>query len=233
MPYNSVRPVRFVLAVLFSLAPAFACAEPVTVAQSRELPSVLLPPDDEPTVIPLDEIPTIENPRTAQDGSSAAPRRTDERPKILRDPNLLPEPARRMRELILKAARSGDIERLRPLIGVGDRQTQLAFDELQSDPIEFLKSASGDPDGYELLGILVEVLESGFVRVEEPEGALYVWPYFFAYPIKDLTPAQKVELFGILTGGDWEDMQEFGAYIFYRLAITPEGEWKFFLSGDA
>ena len=138
-----------------------------------------------------------------------------------------------MRELILNAARSGDIERLRPLIGVGDRQTQLAFDELDSDPIEFLKAASGDPDGYEILGILVEVLEAGFVKVEEPEGTLYVWPYFFAYPIKDLTPRQKVELFGILTGGDWEDMQEFGAYIFYRLAITPDGQWTFFLSGDA
>lgn len=228
--FLAIRAAFAVLAVLAFGAPA-ASAEPVRLAQSRDVPKA--PADDGQTIIPPDEIPTIENPQAPAARDSAAARPSERRPRILRDASVLPEPARRMRELILTAARSGDIERLRPLIGVGDRQTQLAFDELDTDPIAFLRSASGDEEGHEILGILVEVLEAGFVKVEEPEGSLYVWPYFFAYPIRDLTPPQKVELFGILTGGDWQDMREFGAYIFYRLAITPEGEWKFFLSGDA
>ena len=225
-----------VTAVLGCGAPALA--EPLRLAQSREEPDLPSPAqpspaEDDSPIIPPDEIPTLANPEPAASRNGAAPRQASERPEILRDAKALPEPARRMRDLILKAARSGDIERLRPLIGIGDRQTRLAFEEMDSDPIAFLKSASGDEEGHEILGIIVELLEAGFVKVEEPEGPLYVWPYFFAYPIAELTPPQKVELFRILTGGDWQDMQDFGAYIFYRLAITPEGEWKFFLTGDA
>ena len=47
-----------------------------------------------------------------------------------------------------------------------------------------------------------------------------------------LSPPQKVELFKLVTAGDYEDMQAFGAYIFYRAGITPEGRWIFFVAGD-
>ena len=194
---------------------------------SEEVPSLKEKPTTEAPDEPPSDAPTEATPSEAEAAEDDAP------PKVLRDPRLLPAPTRRMRELILKAARTGDIERLRPLLGMGDAQTQLAFDTLGTDPISFLKSASGDAEGIEVLGILVEVLEAGFVKVAEPDGDLYVWPYFYAYPIKALTKPQKVELFRILTGGDWQDMQDFGAYLFYRVGITPDGEWKFFLSGDA
>ena len=154
-------------------------------------------------------------------------------PEVLRDPSALSDAARRTRERILAAARAGNIEALRPLLGEGDRATQLAFDALATDPIEFLLAASGDPEGHELLAILIEVLETGFIRVDnEDEGVLFVWPYFAGYPIDALKPEMKVELFRLLTGGDYEEMTEFGAYIFYRVGITENGDWRFFLSGD-
>lgn len=154
-------------------------------------------------------------------------------PPIMYDVDQLPEPVRRMRQLIIDATRTGDIEKLRPLIGLGDSATQFSLVDIEDDPLEFLKGLSGDPDGVEILAILQEVLTAGYVHLDagKPEE-LYVWPYFIAIPLDDLTAPQKVELFKIVTAGDYEDMKSFGAYIFYRVGITPEGRWQFFVGGD-
>ncbi|MEZ5799341.1 MAG: hypothetical protein R3D29_01055 [Nitratireductor sp.] len=113
-------------------------------------------------------------------------------PEIQTDLSKLPFPARKMRELLLEAARSGDIEKLRPYIGEGNDKTILSFGGLEQDPIEFLKDASGDGKGYEILAILIDLLETGFVRVEpDSENELYVWPYFFALPIEKAHPCAK------------------------------------------
>ena len=38
--------------------------------------------------------------------------------------------------------------------------------------------------------------------------------------------------FRLPTHGDFEDMKSFGAYNFYRVGITPQGRWRFFVAGD-
>ena len=43
-------------------------------------------------------------------------------PEIIYDLDRLPEPVRRMHDLIVEACKSGDIEKLRPLIGTGDER---------------------------------------------------------------------------------------------------------------
>ena len=141
--------------------------------------------------------------------------------------------ARKMRDLILEAAHSGDIEKLRPYLGYGDDVTMLSLGGHDEDPIEFLKSLSGDPDGHEILAIMTEILEAPPVKTEQVSGeAVYVWPYFYAYPFDKLTPEQRVDMYRIITHGDYEEMVQFGSYIFYRLGITPEGRWRFFVAGD-
>lgn len=153
--------------------------------------------------------------------------------EILYDTNLLPLPVRRMRELIMDAARSGDPEGLRMLLGSGANITQLSFGDVDGDPIEYLRSVSGDAEGHEMLAILLEVMEAGYVRFDVgTDNELYVWPYFYAMPLETLTPEQRVELFKLVTAGDYEDMLSFGAYIFFRVGITPEGRWLFFVAGD-
>ncbi len=138
-----------------------------------------------------------------------------------------------MRELILEAARSGDIEKLRRYIGYGDDVTMLSLGGHDEDPISFLKALSGDPEGHEILAIITEILEAPFVKIEEVPGQeIYVWPYYYAYPFDKLTPEQRVQLFRIITYGDYEEMATFGSYIFYRLGITPEGRWRFLVAGD-
>ncbi|GIL03206.1 MAG: hypothetical protein BroJett030_31050 [Alphaproteobacteria bacterium] len=154
-------------------------------------------------------------------------------PAVETDAAKLPFPVRRMRELLIEAARSGDIERLRPFVGSGDDMTLLTFGGISEDPITFLKSVSGDPDGHEILAILLEVLEAGYVHVEAgTENEMFIWPYFYALPLDRLTAPQRVELFTLLTYGDYEEMLSFGAYIFYRVGITPAGRWRFFVAGD-
>ncbi len=153
--------------------------------------------------------------------------------EISRDVSILPEPVKRMRALIIEAARSGDIEKLRPLIGTGGETTRLSLGDITDDPIAYVRSLSGDAEGHEILAILIEVLEAGYARFDAgTDKELFVWPYFFAVPLEGLSPQERVELFTLVTAGDYEDMLSFGAYIFFRVGITPQGQWLFFVAGD-
>lgn len=188
-------------------APGSPSPDPVTIPEDAEPQSA-----DEPEAAETDDIPV---------------------PEIRYDVDSLPEPVRRMRALIMEACLSGDIERLRPLLSGGENGTQLSFGSVPADPVEFLRDISGDDQGHEILAILYEVLAAGYVQLDAgAPGEMYVWPYFFAVPLDSLDGRQRVELFKIVTAGDYEDMKNFGAYIFYRVGISPEGRWLFFVAGD-
>lgn len=153
--------------------------------------------------------------------------------RVSHDLTLLPAPVLRMRELIVDAATRGDIEGLRPLLGSGPTRTELSISGFEGDPIDFLRDSSGDPEGHELLAILIDILEAGYAHVDAGDPTeLFLWPYFYAVPLEELDDRQRVELFRIITAGDYEDMRGYGGYNFYRTAIGPDGEWKFFLAGD-
>ncbi|MEH6719023.1 MAG: hypothetical protein V7704_09105 [Aurantimonas endophytica] len=145
----------------------------------------------------------------------------------------LPRPVRDLRARLIEIARSGEIERLRPYIESGEDGTVLSFGPAIDDPIEFLKASSGDGDGVETLAIMLEILEAGHARVEpNAPNEIFVWPYFTQVHLEDLTAPQKVELFELVTAGDYQGMLDFGGYNFYRLGITPDGRLAFFVSGD-
>ena len=152
--------------------------------------------------------------------------------EIIYDVSKVPEPVRQMREKIVEAAASGDIERLRPLL-TGAMPTQVTIGETTDDPVRSLKELSGDSDGIEILAILLDVLQTGFAHVGKgTPDEMYVWPYFTEKTLANLTAPEKVELLRIVTAGDYSDMLEFGGYNFYRVGITPKGDWKFFVAGD-
>lgn len=188
-------------------------------------------PTPDPPVLPRDAAPADEESAPPADaaGKPAAP----VQPEVIYDLDRLPEPVRRLHGLIVEACRSGDLAALRPLLGSGETATTLSFGGPVDDPIAFLREVSGDQGGQEILAILLEVLQAGYVHLDAGTPAeLYVWPYFFALPLDGLTDRQRVELFTLVTAGDYEDMKNFGAYIFYRVGITPEGRWVFFVAGD-
>lgn len=230
------------LTPFFASRPAYALSELKRVPGSP--PAEQQPPGDtseeapeeteEPTQmrIPMPD-PLVNKPSAASKDDSVE--EEDEEPaapvEVLSDVSKIPAPVARMRELIVEAAASGDIERLRPLLGKGPTQTQVG--EGDEDPIKTLKSLSGDGEGMEILAIMLDVLSTGFVDVDKgTPDELYVWPYFAEKPLSSLTPPEKVDLLRLVTAGDYAGMEEFGSYNFYRIGITPDGQWKFFIGGD-
>lgn len=162
---------------------------------------------------------------------------TPDQPEIpvefVNDLDKLPAPVKKMRIALVEAAASGDIEKLRPLLSTGEDETQVSVGDAPEDPIAALKSLSGDPDGREVLAILLDIISTGAAHTDKgtPQEA-YVWPYFAEKNLDTLSPPEMVELYRIVTAGDVTDMKEFGGYNFYRLGISPDGKWKFFVAGD-
>lgn len=200
-------------------------------------------------------LPPLEGPQVGPDGGLPQPapviRRSDEDQfpsdnarkqdvepasptvEIVNDLTRLPKPAARMRELIINAAKTGDPEQLRMLLGTGPTATRLSFGGVDGDPIEYLKSISGDGEGREILAILLDLLDNGFVHLDEGTAEdTYVWPHFVTSDLNELSPAEEVELLRIVTAGDLDDMRSFGGYNFFRIGISPDGQWQFFLAGD-
>jgi hypothetical protein len=153
-------------------------------------------------------------------------------PEIITDLSRLPQPVARVRERILAAAKSGDLKKLVTVMQSNETMPIFSLGD-EKDPAAFWRKTYPDSDGVEALAILIGILEAPFVHVDEgTPQEMYLWPYFARMPLKSLTPEQKVELFRIVTGADYKDMIDFGAYSFYRTGIGPDGTWHFFVSGD-
>ncbi|MEP1443464.1 MAG: hypothetical protein ABJK39_10700 [Hyphomicrobiales bacterium] len=152
--------------------------------------------------------------------------------EIFYETNQLPDAVKKTRDRLLKAAKAGDVEELRKIFKDFAEPPIVSFDG-DGDPVDHIVENSGDGKGLETLAILLEVLETGFVhRDEGEEGEVYIWPYFVDVPPEDLKTNQIIELFQIITAGDYEDMVSYGTYIFYRAGIAPNGDLKFFVAGD-
>jgi hypothetical protein len=151
---------------------------------------------------------------------------------VITDLKALPAPVARTRARIIEAARTGDLDKLVTVMQTNETLPIFSFAN-ERDPVNYWRTNYPESGGLEVLSILLEILDTGFVHVDAgtPQD-MYVWPYFAYVPLKDLTPPQKVELFKIVTGSDYRAMENFGAYIFYRLGIAPDGTWHFFVSGQ-
>lgn len=153
-------------------------------------------------------------------------------PEVHNDQTLLPEPVRAMRDAILEAAKSGDVERMRAVIELNELPPLFAHDGVD-DPIRHWRESSADGTGREVLGLLIRILETGFVRLKPGTAdELFVWPYFAELPLDRLTPAQTAELHRLVTPAEAKTMAQTGHYIHYRLAIAPDGTWHYFLAGE-
>ncbi|MFD1695202.1 hypothetical protein [Roseibium aestuarii] len=179
-------------------------------------------PEEATADAPLEESAELPAPAVAQ----------GEAPEILRDVSSLPKLVARTHDQLLEAARSGDLERLRMVLEGNEVMPTLSLSEIE-DPIDFLRESSGDGEGMEILAILADTLEAGFVHVDEgTPQEMYVWPYFAHYPLGQLSPAQKVELYRIVTAADFSEMQAYGIWLFYRVGIGPDGTLHYFVAGE-
>ncbi|MDK9695653.1 MAG: hypothetical protein OEL76_04620 [Siculibacillus sp.] len=190
-------------------------------------------PSDPPKKVGTERI--VVDPRTATPPAAAQPTPTAGVPgaaEIHKGEEALPPAVARMRKRLLDAAYSGDLTRLKIVMQSNEMPPVFSINEI-GDPIEYLKSQSGDGEGLELLAILTDVLESGWVRLKPgTPQEMYVWPAFVALPPAELTPEQLVEIYKIVTSSDFEEMKGAGKYTFYTVGIGPDGTWHWFKPAD-
>ena len=212
-----------------SAVPAAPTA-PLEIGPAGVAPPAPPPATAAPKALPPVRLPPITS--AAKPYGRAGARPGQKISDVLTDVSRLPAPVARMRARIIEAARTGDLDKVLTVMQTNETMPIFSFAN-ERDPVAYWRTNYPESGGLEVLSILLEILDMGFVHVDAgtPQD-MYVWPYFAYVPLKELTPAQKVELFKIVTGSDYRAMQDFGAYIFYRLGIAPDGTWHFFVSGQ-
>jgi hypothetical protein len=225
-------PLIALLLVSWPAAPVFSAAvatQTITAPPNTDDSGAEVPPDAPPDTNVAPDGDDSDTPDDTTTPTAVAP---EELPSIEYDFDKLPPPVKRLREQIIEAAATGDPEKLRVIIDAQSEPPDFGPSDT-GDPIGYLKLQSGDSEGREILAILTEVLEAGYVHVDVgTPDEVYLWPYFARYPIDKLTPPQLVQLFKLVYAGDYEDMLSNGVYDYFRAGISPDGEWKFFTAGD-
>jgi len=147
-----------------------------------------------------------------------------------RDVTRLPPQVQRMRQAILKAAVTGDIEQLRVPIEMNEIPPVFGKSHIP-DPIAYLKSVSADGNGRETLAILFNILTAGYA-IANPgaKDEMIVWPYHAVIPLNALTPSQEVEIYRFLPPARLKEMIAQGKYGFYSAGIGRDGVWHYFSS---
>lgn len=154
----------------------------------------------------------------------------DARPPVQRDVSALPAPVQDMRVSILRAASSGNLEEMRYVLERNEIMPVLSTGEKVDEPLKHWRAVSGDGEGLEIMAVLIEILTTGYVVEQQPDTQMYVWPHFAARGVSDLTPAEEVELYRLVSPKEAERMAEDG-YDHYRLGIGADGTWHFFYEG--
>ncbi len=153
-------------------------------------------------------------------------------PEIGQDFAALPDAVEAKRQELIAAARSGDIEALRPVFAAQSRPPNVSFGN-PDDPVTYLAGASSDGDGTDILGILVDILEMPYAYYPDNEGGgNYIWPYLAELDPTALTPEQKVDAYRLIDAPTMEQLQQFGGWIYWRAVINAEGELTAFVAGD-
>ena len=142
----------------------------------------------------------------------------------------LPEPVAAKRAAIVAAAVACDYDALAALAG---------------DPFSYSFGDSGDPAGHwrglegsndvqtPPMGTMVELLDMPYGTIDAGGVTYYVWPSAFAYDSWAAVPEVDQEpLRAIYGDADLASFARFGSYIGYRVGITADGTWSYFVAGD-
>lgn len=131
----------------------------------------------------------------------------------------LPPAVEETRAALLEAARSGDYEALRPLIG-----SQFAYTfggPVEGGAIAYWQELERTTDERPL-ETLARVLELPYTLAT----GHYIWPFAYDKASNTLTEYER-ELLGPLA-----DSYAGESYLGWRAGIRPNGDWAFYLAGD-
>ncbi len=227
-----------------TLASATLASIPIAtnaLAQKRVRTETIRVPPAQPDQLPVSPLEPPAPPDGAASGSvtpgKAAgplvpPRPQPAAPEIITDPAHLPAPVRATRERILAAAHSGDLQKLFEVMQSGESLPRFSSSQ-EKNPLVLWRATYPESGGVEVLSILITILETGCLHVDPgTPQEMYLWPYLARGSLKVLKPEQKVDLLRIVTGADYRNMLETGAYNFYRVGISPDGRWHYFVAQD-
>jgi len=142
----------------------------------------------------------------------------------------LPPAVTEMRDAIIAAARTGNIEEL--MIPIQWNELPPDFGEHSvKDTLASWKKHSPDGTGHEWLARLINLLESPYAVVRQgrdvENAKIYIWPAFAELPLDKLPPKLNVELHRIVSPPEAARMKKSG-YDGYALAIGADGTWHAF-----
>lgn len=143
----------------------------------------------------------------------------------------LPKHVADLRDDILAAARSGNIDDLKAVFEMSGRPPDVGAGGA-SDPIAALKKQSADGNGREALANLIELLN--MPPAAQPFGKdiennlLYIWPYLVDRPLDKLTPAEEVDLYRLVTPAKAAEMHEKKRWLWWCVVIGADGNWLMF-----
>jgi hypothetical protein len=147
----------------------------------------------------------------------------------------LPQNVADLRDAILAAARSGNIDELKVPFDMSGTLPDIGV-PTTDDPIKALKAKSADGQGHEILAALIELLNMR--PVAQPFGSdiennlVYVWPYLAERPLGKLTPAEDVDLYRLVSPAKAAEMHEKKRWTWWCLAIAADGNWLMFKQLD-
>lgn len=136
----------------------------------------------------------------------------------------LPAMVEAKRQAIYKAARSGSYEQL-----TAEAETPFGYSygEPETDFGTFLKTAAV-VEGKSALDMIPLLLAQPYGQ----QGDIYVWPGVFAKSSEEWTDADIAMMEQLLTDEEIEGYRQFGGYAYYRIGITAEGKWVYYIAGD-
>lgn len=156
-------------------------------------------------------------------------------PKPGEDTGPLPAPVEEMRQAILAAAHSGDIEDLREPLDWNELKPEVAAAPGE-DPIAYWKRTSGDGNGREILAVLADILPMRAAELplgkDLENNIIYVWPYLAEMEFDKLTPAQEVDLLRLVGPAEAKAMREKKKWTWWRLTIGADGTWHSFKKAE-
>ena len=156
----------------------------------------------------------------------------------------MPDKVRDMRDAILAAAATGDVEALRTPLEWNELKPEVSA-RATDDPIAYWRQVSGDGQGREILAILSAVIEAGHAvrQVGGKAGVagggkgaakteVYVWPRFAEADLDKLSPADEVALYRLIKPAELKAMRQKRRWTWYRLLIGADGTWHSFQRED-
>lgn len=209
------------VAIALVMAPAAGCSDPTTTSSASTTASSILET-------------TTSSAAAATTSSSAAILTTTTTAEVCSASGLglglfpqlgLPYAVAQTRQTIFEAAAGCDFDALEAFAEAGGG-ISFSFGAPGGVPAPYWRAAeqSGDP----VMATLVKILNMPYGQVE----GNYVWPFAHALDFSGLTDEQRRLLKQYFSDEDIESWVDFGGYTGYRVGISQEGKWLYFVAGD-